>query len=263
MQFAKPLLISFSLLAFAGVAAADEAAKNRSAGQGAQQIQGASESASATASSEKSGGEQNMSEMRATELMDKKVVGRDGDDLGEIKDVVVDLETGKVHAAVLEFGGILGVGEKHYAFPVSELKPGKDADKLAMDIDKDKLKNAEGFAKGQWPEMNDEYWGRVGQQSQSSAGSGGTQQGQKANLMRASKMIGQDVQDKSGKDVGEIKDLVINLQDGELKNVVIDVKDAGQAMVEPKSLSTGTGDKLLVSMDEQELKSSAQKKTER
>lgn len=263
MQFAKPLLISFSLLAFAGVAAADDAAKNRSAGQDAQQIQGASASAAAGASSEKGGGEQNMSEMRATELMDKKVVGRDGEDLGEIKDVVVNLETGKVHAAVLEFGGILGVGEKHYAFPVSELKPAKDGDKLAMDIDKDKLKNAEGFAKGQWPEMNDEYWGRVGgQPSQSGAASGSTQQGQKANLMRASKMIGQDVEDKSGKEVGEIKDLVINLHDGQLKNVVIDVKDAGQAMVEPKSLATGTGDKLLVTMDEAQLKSSAQK-TER
>lgn len=258
MKLAKPLVISFSLLAFAGAAAADDAAKNKGASQAQSQPQAQQQSgASAGASGQQAGGQQSMSEMRASELKDKKVTDNQGEDIGEISEVVVDLQSGKVHAAVLEFGGFLGLGEKHYAFPVSDLQPGKDRNKLSLNIDKDKLKNAEGFAKGQYPEMDDDYWGRIGSK-QSSAGSG-AQPGQKANLMRSSKLIGQDVVDKSGKEVGEIKDLVMDLQTGELKNVVIDVKGAGQAMVEAKSISSGTGDKLLISMDEQQLKSQAQK----
>lgn len=215
-------------------------------------------SASAGASSSgKSGQAQQQDQMQMSKLVGAKVSGAKGEDLGEIKDVVIDMQGGKVHAAVLEFGGVLGMGEKNYAFPISQLKQGK-GNQFTLNVDKQKLKNAEGFAQGQWPAMNDEYWGRVG--GQASAGASKSQ-GQKKdmNLVRGSELIGKEIQDKSGQDVGEIKDIAIDLKSGQLRNVVIEVSEGGQASVQAKTLTTGTGDKIVINMSAEQLKQQAKK----
>ena len=196
------------------------------------------------------------SNARTSELIGTKVTDKQGKDIGEIEDVVIDLQGGKVHAAVLSFGGFMGIGEKHFAFSASELKPGKE-NQLTLDIDKQKLENREGFAQGQWPGMDDKYWGRVGGQGKAAAG-GGAQQAQKMTLVRASELEGKSVSDNAGKEVGEIQDVIVDLNQGQVKNISIQVKDGGgQAMVKPDSLARGTGDKLLISMSGEELKSQA------
>lgn len=262
MRFAKPVVLSFSLLAFA----AATAAQDRPATQpGAQPPQ--SQSAPAASST-------SQSETSLKQLMDQKVKDSQGQDLGQIEDVVIDMQAGKVHAAVLEFGGFLGLGDKQYAFPMSELKSG-EGKSLTVDVDKKKLENAEGFAKGQWPAMDSDYWGRVGGERQASAGSeasasagssapsgsaGGASQGEKPNLVRASKIIDKDVQDNRGEKVGEVKDIVVGPDDGKLKHVVVNVRDAGQAMVQADAITVGTDDKLVLNMSAEELKGKAESK---
>jgi sporulation protein YlmC with PRC-barrel domain len=256
MKLVKPVVLSFSLLAFASAAAyANEGGKasTGSASAGASGTQSGK-----TAQSQQQGG------MRTSELIGNKVTDSQGKELGEISDMVLDLQGGKVHAAVLEFGGILGMGEKHYAFPVSQLKPGKNRNQFTMNIDKQKLENAEGFAKNEWPAMNDDYWGRIG--GQASAGQTGSKgqkqsQGQKQNLalVRASELDGKSVQDKRGQDVGEIEDAIVDLKSGQLRNIVIDVQDAGQTNVQAKALTRGAGDALVLDMSAEQLRRQAQK----
>jgi sporulation protein YlmC with PRC-barrel domain len=249
MNIAKPLLISFSLLAFASASA-------YAAGDAREES--ASQSASSGASSGKSGQSQQQSQMRTSELIGAQVRDSQGKELGEIEDVVLDLQGGKVHAAVLSFGGILGMGEKNYAFPISQLKPGKRKDQFTMNVDKQKLEKAEGFAQGQWPAMNDQYWGRVG--GQASAGQTKSRDQKKdMNLVRATELEGKDVQDKSGQEVGQIQDVVIDMKSGQLRNIVLDLKDAGEANVQAKALTLGTGDTLVLNMDAKQLKSQAKK----
>lgn len=185
-------------------------------------------------------------------LIGKKVSDSRGEQLGEINDVVLDLQNGKVHAVVLEFGGKLGVGEEHYAFPMTDLKPGKRKDQLMLNVEKQKLKNADGFAKGQWPELDSEYWGRVGGQA-----STGASKGQGMALVRARKIRGQNLKDKNGEEVGEIKDIMVDLDNGQIGDIVVDVKDAGQAKVPPEAIVTDTGAKLFLNMDAKELRSQA------
>ena len=106
--------------------------------------------------------------------------------------------------------------------------------------------------------MNDEYWGRVG--GQASAGQTKSQ-GQKKdmNLVRASELEGKDVQDKSGQEVGQIQDVIVDMKSGQVRNIVLDVKDGGQANVQAKALTLGTGDTLVLNMDAKQLKSQAKK----
>jgi sporulation protein YlmC with PRC-barrel domain len=238
----KPLVLGFSLLAFAGAAIAQQQGMQQ---QGAQRSQPQQQ------------GMQQQGQMPASELIGSKVMDLQGQELGEISDVVIDLRGARVHAAVLEFGGVLGMGEKHYAFPISQLKPGKQRDQFVLNIDKQKLQSAEGFAKGQWPGMDDEYWGRVG--GRASAGQT-KQQGSRPgmSLVRASELDGRNVQDKSGQNVGEIQGVIVDTRSGQVRNFIIDVDDAGQARVQAKALTRGTGDDLVLSgMTAQQLRSQA------
>jgi sporulation protein YlmC with PRC-barrel domain len=98
---------------------------------------------------------------RASKLIGADVENAQGEDLGQIEDVVLDPQDGHVAYAVLSFGGFLGLGEKFFAIPWSALtaKAGED-DTLILSVDKEKLKNAPGFDKNSWPNMADRTWGK-------------------------------------------------------------------------------------------------------
>ena len=256
MKSLKPLLVTFSLLAFTG-AYAQDAKKDRDptpAKPAMSQTESKTDRAAAGASAQSQSSQS--SQMSAKKLRGMDVVDAQGKKLGDIEEVVLDMTNGRVHAVVLGFGGFLGLGEKHFAFPVSDLQPAKDKDKLQLNVDKEKLKDREGFAKGKYPAMDDEYWARIGQGDKASAGAGQT--AQKQSLVRASEVIGKDVQDKSGQDVGEVQDIVLSADRTRIQHVVLDVEDAGEATLPAKSLSMGKdGDKLVVDMSHDQLKSQA------
>jgi len=100
---------------------------------------------------------------RASKLIGADVENPQGKNLGDVKDVVLDSQ-GQIRYAVLAFGGFLGMGEKYFAVPWAALKPVEgqrpgDRDRYVLDIDQEKLKNAPGFDKNNWPDMADRSWG--------------------------------------------------------------------------------------------------------
>lgn len=96
--------------------------------------------------------------MAADTLEGDDVVNTKGEDLGEIKDIMIDVQSGRVAYAVLSSGGFLGVGDKLFAIPWSALTLDADRKCFILDVDKDKLKNAPGFDKHHWPSMADPTW---------------------------------------------------------------------------------------------------------
>lgn len=83
-----------------------------------------------------------------------------GEDLGEIKDLVVEVETGRVLYAVLSFGGILGMGDKWFAIPWQALTYRAEDEHFILDVEKERLEQAPGFDKHNWPNMADRQWQR-------------------------------------------------------------------------------------------------------
>jgi sporulation protein YlmC with PRC-barrel domain len=98
--------------------------------------------------------------MSVDTLSGNKVCNQKGDDLGEIKDIMLDTRTGKVGYAVLSFGGFLGMGEKLFAVPWNALVLDTEKKRFVLDVEKDRLKQAPGFDKDQWPNMADKSWAR-------------------------------------------------------------------------------------------------------
>jgi sporulation protein YlmC with PRC-barrel domain len=96
--------------------------------------------------------------MGAGTLIGEDVVNRTDEDLGDIKEIMIDMRTGEVAYAVLSFGGVLGIGEKLFAVPWQALPLDTVNKRFVLDISKDRLESAPGFDPDAWPDMTDVTW---------------------------------------------------------------------------------------------------------
>lgn len=96
--------------------------------------------------------------MGADTLLGEKVVNAHDLELGDIREIMLDMQTGQVAYAVLAFGGFLGMGEKLFAVPWQALRLDTANKRFLLDVDKDRLKTAPGFDKDAWPDMADTQW---------------------------------------------------------------------------------------------------------
>ncbi len=93
--------------------------------------------------------------MSATTLVGDEVYNSKDEHIGEIKEFMLDLDSGQVAYAVLSFGGFLGMGDKLFAIPWEALTVDTENKRVLLDVDKEKLKNAPGFDKDNWPSSPD------------------------------------------------------------------------------------------------------------
>jgi len=91
---------------------------------------------------------------KASKIVGMPVKNEKGEDLGKVKDIVLDTKSGKVAYAVLSAGGTMGVGGKLVAVPWEALTPQPGGKNLAMKIDKEECKNAPGFGESNWPNLD-------------------------------------------------------------------------------------------------------------
>jgi len=98
------------------------------------------------------------SALSATTLIGDKVRNRDGDKLGHLEEIVLDLDGGRVSYAVLASGGFLGLGDKFFAVPWDLISVDSESHEVVVDIAKEALENAPGFDKDNWPDINDRTW---------------------------------------------------------------------------------------------------------
>src|ERR687885_717850 len=97
--------------------------------------------------------------MKGSTFIGADVENPQGQNLGDIKDIVIDRGSGRIVYAVVSFGGFLGMGEKLFAVPWGAFfQPDTHKDKFVLAVDKDRLKNAPGFDQNNWPQMASREW---------------------------------------------------------------------------------------------------------
>ena len=96
--------------------------------------------------------------LSASTLSGDDVYDPRGEKLGSIKELMLDIENGKVCYAVLSFGGFLSLGEKLFAVPWSALKVDTENKRFIMDTTEERMKTAPGFDSDHWPNMADTSW---------------------------------------------------------------------------------------------------------
>jgi hypothetical protein len=83
-------------------------------------------------------------------ILGRSVQGADGKDMGRIVDVIVD-PAGQVRAAIVDFGGFLGVGSRKIAVDWSALRFGRavnHGDEVTLELTQNELKAAPEYKEG-------------------------------------------------------------------------------------------------------------------
>jgi hypothetical protein len=89
------------------------------------------------------------------------VYNPEGKKLGSIYNFMVDKESGQVEYAVLQFGGLLGIGSNYYPVPWPALEYDEEQGGYVIDIDKGFLENAPHFGANETPRFTPAYGSEV------------------------------------------------------------------------------------------------------
>jgi sporulation protein YlmC with PRC-barrel domain len=157
---------------------------------------------------------------KASDVIGSDVKNAAGEDLGNVEDIVVDPNSGMIEYAVLSSGGFLGIGDKLFTVPFGMLKAPmvKEGSELAyftLDVDKAKLENAPRFPKDQWPNVDEPSWrAEIDTYFGTSARTTGEKidAAQRFHLVRASELLGEDVNNPNDDDLGDVKEIVVDPQ---------------------------------------------------
>ncbi|RFF30672.1 PRC-barrel domain-containing protein [Wenzhouxiangella sediminis] len=96
--------------------------------------------------------------LSATTLTGDEVCNRQGERLGYVRDLMLDMDSGRIRYVVMSCGGFLGMGDRLLAIPWTALDLDVENLCFLLDVDIDRIKSAPGFDKDHWPDMADEQW---------------------------------------------------------------------------------------------------------
>jgi hypothetical protein len=96
-----------------------------------------------------------LARLTALSIVGDNVTNAEDENLGTIKDLMINVRSGIIEYAVIEFGGVAGIGGKLFAFPYSEFHIDEDNRCFILDKTREELKELPGFDKDHWPYTND------------------------------------------------------------------------------------------------------------
>ncbi len=171
---------------------------------------------------------QNQQVLNVDKILGQKVLNQANEEVGTLKDIVINTRNGSIDYAVLSHGGLWGIGNELYALPWSTFSFNRadgDADKwrITAAVTKAQLEKSQGFDQNNWPNMADESWSRTFDNMWGREDAQRTAEArQTAAFQRASKIIGMNVKARDDKSIGEIKELNVTERNGRVAYAVID-----------------------------------------
>jgi sporulation protein YlmC with PRC-barrel domain len=150
-------------------------------------------------------------DMRVSELLGRELVDRHGRAVGEIRDLIVDTREGGMAYAVVPAGEYLGMDDRIVEIPLARIAVGMD-DQLVLGANSAELRTFRMYFEQSWPDYSraGPPMGEVGR----------TADGPR--FHRASRLLDADLRDYSGADVGDVEDVVVNLDSGMVRYAVVE-----------------------------------------
>jgi sporulation protein YlmC with PRC-barrel domain len=100
---------------------------------------------------------------KASDLIGQSVMNADGENIGEVQDLMADMGQSRVEHVVLSFDDFLGLEDQLYAIPMAALQINTDVDeaqtvRLVLDVPPEMLQAAPGFDPNEYPDPADPAW---------------------------------------------------------------------------------------------------------
>lgn len=199
--------------------------------------------------------------VRASELLDYNVENLNGEDIGDLNDLIIDMSDGRILFATMEYGGLLGFGANTYPLPLQALRSaggitgttgltgaagvtgttditdadlGLDDNVIVFNIAEETLENAPGYD-ADWPDLNASDFEAEFRQFWSDPSLGALTNSLDitgtegitvtdivtGSLAKASELIGFNIENADGDNIGEINDLLVDLGSGHVTYAVL------------------------------------------
>jgi sporulation protein YlmC with PRC-barrel domain len=160
---------------------------------------------------------------RASAMKGLLIRNAKGEDLGHVRDLMINTRDGRIPYVAVGYGGTLGVNEKFAAVPLSALRfeQAKDrpqAEVAVLDMDKATFDSNAGFNKTDWPTSPEARFSKGGQSTPSVRDAVKEEPGQ---FRRATALIGMTVRDPQGENLGTVRDLVFDSKDDRIHYAVM------------------------------------------
>jgi sporulation protein YlmC with PRC-barrel domain len=154
--------VSVAPVMAAGQGGQEKAAQSSASGQSAQGQQQGAESKGSGSQQMQTGDSQSQQNaptvaelrQRADELIGRTVVNRDGADVGELSEIVLSKQKNQPHA-VIEVGGLLGIGAKEVAISFDELQLGQENITLMSQKSEQELKDMPAYEETQYTPLEE------------------------------------------------------------------------------------------------------------
>lgn len=159
--------------------------------------------------------------VRASSLLDYNFENKDGEVSGDLEDLLIDLSTGRVLFASIEYGGILDLGDKDIVVPLRAFTVGPDGE-LILNIDETALESYPDVG-NDWPNLDDPTWDDAVATFWNDTGinSGLNFEEPSTSVAWASELMGSNVADL-GAGAGSVLDILVNLGTGNASYLIVD-----------------------------------------
>lgn len=165
---------------------------------------------------------------RADEIIARDVRDPQGNKIGTVKDLAVELQNGRIVEVIVGTGGILGVEQKYVAIPPSLFTYVPQSQDLQANVDKTKLAQAPAFKYAQWDVETSQanvaecyqYFGArpwFATPGETPAAN----QVQLGQVQRCDKLIGSTVRNMQSDRLGRVSDLIVDVPAGRVVEVVV------------------------------------------
>jgi len=191
---------------------------------------------------------------KASDIIGMTVQNKQGEKLGKVKDLAVDVESGRIVQVILSTGGFAGIDSTLTSVPPEALHADAFRKVLCLDADTGKLKDAPRFAMSKWAECSDSnhlsavysYYGEepglrfiqsenAEPSTVSTRNADGTwakdatscesqcmiPSSRLSKAHRASKLIGETVKNPQNEKLGTVKNILLDLPSGRIVAVII------------------------------------------
>ncbi len=163
---------------------------------------------------------------RASVIIGMDIMNMQDEKVGSVDDLAVDLSSGRVTAVIISSGGFLGIADELSIIPPSALTLTDDNDAFSANLTKDQLTNAPRFQGSKYPDLNDQkYMSNVCTAYQAEPYLDSVRADTTADagrrVLRASEILGMDVNNHLDETIGDINELILNRSLDRITSVVV------------------------------------------
>ncbi len=170
---------------------------------------------------------------KATEIIGMKVKNDQGEEIGKVEDLAVDVEFGRIVQVIVCTGGVPGGDDVLSAIPPSAFHHDIPAKILYVNVDKEMLKNAAVFDLSKWADFNDvDHVARVDKRYEEEGIFGFISDGDAVlhgvlpmarlrHVQNASRLIGKSIYNPRKEFLGKVKDILLDMDSARVVAVIV------------------------------------------